>query len=75
MDPASLAIHDLETVETWIRAVQEVTSTRREHHPYREHDKKLPRPWRLANSPALSIALPIAYFDSIGLPRLFDDPA
>src|SRR5712675_1211881 len=30
-------------------------------------------PWRLANSPALSIALPIAYFDSIGLPRLFDD--
>jgi|HubBroStandDraft_2_1064218.scaffolds.fasta_scaffold01281_6 hypothetical protein len=28
-----------------------------------------------ANSPALSIALPIAYFDSIGLPRLFDDPA
>src|SRR6266481_7014387 len=32
-------------------------------------------PWRLANSPALSIALPIAYFDSIGLPRLFDDPA
>jgi RNA-directed DNA polymerase len=32
-------------------------------------------PWRLANSPALSIALPIAYFDSIGLPRLFDGPA
>jgi Group II intron, maturase-specific domain len=32
-------------------------------------------PWRLANSPALSIALPIAYFDSLGLPRLFDGPA
>lgn len=29
-------------------------------------------PWRLANSPALSYALPIAYFDSLGLPRLFD---
>jgi RNA-directed DNA polymerase len=29
-------------------------------------------PWRLANSPALSIALPLAYFDSLGLPRLFD---
>jgi RNA-directed DNA polymerase len=27
-------------------------------------------PWRLANSPALSIALPIAYFDSLGLPQL-----
>jgi RNA-directed DNA polymerase len=29
-------------------------------------------PWHLANSPALSIALPLAYFDSLGLPRLFD---
>jgi RNA-directed DNA polymerase len=27
--------------------------------------------WRLANSPALSVALPNAYFDSLGLPRLF----
>ncbi len=25
-------------------------------------------PWRLANSPALAIALPNAYFDSLGLP-------
>ena len=30
-------------------------------------------PWHLAKSPALSSALPIAYFDSLGLPRLFDD--
>src|SRR5258708_4502735 len=29
------------------------------------------RPWHLANSPALSYALPIAYFDSLGLPRRF----
>jgi hypothetical protein len=29
-------------------------------------------PWRVANSPALSIALPLAYFDSFGLPRLSD---
>jgi RNA-directed DNA polymerase len=29
-------------------------------------------PWHLANSPALSIALPLAYFDSLGLPRLFN---
>jgi RNA-directed DNA polymerase len=29
-------------------------------------------PWHLANSPALALALPIVYFDSLGLPRLFD---
>lgn len=29
-------------------------------------------PWRLANSPALSYAFPIAYFDLLGLPRLSD---
>jgi RNA-directed DNA polymerase len=29
-------------------------------------------PWHLANSPALSIAVPRVYFDSLGLPRLFD---
>jgi len=28
-------------------------------------------PWRLANSPALQSAFPLAYFDSLGLPRLF----
>jgi RNA-directed DNA polymerase len=27
-------------------------------------------PWRIANSPALSFALPNAYFDSLGMPRL-----
>jgi RNA-directed DNA polymerase len=27
-------------------------------------------PWRLANSPALAIALPNAYFDSLGIPQL-----
>jgi RNA-directed DNA polymerase len=26
--------------------------------------------WRLAHSPALTMALPNAYFDSLGLPRL-----
>jgi len=29
-------------------------------------------PWRIANSPALAIALPKAYFDSLGIPRLAD---
>jgi RNA-directed DNA polymerase len=28
-------------------------------------------PWHLANSKALAVALPNAYFDSLGLPRLF----
>jgi RNA-directed DNA polymerase len=28
-------------------------------------------PFRIANSPAMSYAFPIAYFDSLGLPRLF----
>jgi RNA-directed DNA polymerase len=32
-------------------------------------------PWRLANSPALSYPLPIAYFDTLRLPRLFDGDA
>ena len=32
-------------------------------------------PWRLASSPALQYALPIAYFDALSLPRLFDDLA
>ena len=27
-------------------------------------------PWRVANSPALSMALPLAYFASLGVPRL-----
>ena len=31
-------------------------------------------PWHLANSHALHYALPIAYFDSLGLPRLFAGP-
>jgi RNA-directed DNA polymerase len=29
--------------------------------------------WRLAHSPALQSALPIAYFDSLGLPRLLNE--
>jgi RNA-directed DNA polymerase len=32
-------------------------------------------PWRLASSPALQHAFPIAYFDALSLPRLFDDIA
>ena len=31
-------------------------------------------PWRIANSPALACALPIAYFDSLGVPRMFVAP-
>jgi RNA-directed DNA polymerase len=31
-------------------------------------------PWRIANSPALNIAFPIAYFDALGVPRLCTGP-
>jgi RNA-directed DNA polymerase len=31
-------------------------------------------PWRIANSPAMSYAFPIAYFDSLGVPRLLASP-
>jgi RNA-directed DNA polymerase len=31
-------------------------------------------PWRVADSPALHYALPISYFDSLGVPRLFAGP-
>jgi RNA-directed DNA polymerase len=31
-------------------------------------------PWRIANSPAMSIAFPIAYFDELGVPRMFTGP-
>jgi len=31
-------------------------------------------PWWLANSPALSFALPNAYFDSLGIPRVTGGP-
>ena len=27
-------------------------------------------PWHIANSPAMSIAFPLGYFDSLGLPRM-----
>jgi RNA-directed DNA polymerase len=30
--------------------------------------------WRIANSPAMSIAFPIAYFDALGVPRMFTGP-
>jgi hypothetical protein len=41
------------------------------------HKRRVVRtaPWRLANSPALAVALPNAYFALLGLPCLFDDPA
>ena len=32
-------------------------------------------PWRLSDRPALQSALSVAYFDSLGLPRLFEVPA
>ena len=72
MDTASVAIHDL---EAWKYGKQRYAKLR---HLGIGRDLAAQTagsphgPWHLANSPALSYALPIAYFDSLGLPRLFD---
>jgi len=71
MDTSSVAIHDLEAVETREAAVREVASSRDRSDLAAPTAGSPHGPWHLANSPALSSALPIAYFDSLGLPRLF----
>jgi hypothetical protein len=60
MDPAQAAIRDLEALEARFDAVCATAPTAGSPHG----------PWRLANSPALAIAFPAAYFDALGLPRL-----
>jgi RNA-directed DNA polymerase len=53
----------LEQLDQWIR--------RRLRSVIWKHRKRRSS-WRLANSPALTVPFPIAYFDSLGLPRLFE---
>lgn len=78
----------LKTLDRWIRHRLRSTIWKQWKHGQQRYEKLRQRgvgtelaaqtagsphgPWRLANSPALSIALPLAYFDSLGLPRLFD---
>jgi len=72
MDATQVAIRDLEAVEA--RQVRYVRLRQRNiGHDLAAQTAGSPHgPWRLANSPALQSALPIAYFDSCGLPRLLD---
>jgi len=75
MDTAQAAIHDLEAVEARQGAVCEAAKLRQRNirPALAAQTAGSPHgPWRLANSPALQSALPIAYFDSLGLPRLLD---
>ena len=73
MDTAQAAVRDLEAME----AREQCGS---ESYAQRGVEKDLAAqtagsahgPWRMANSPAMTIAFPTAYFDSLGLPRLFD---
>jgi len=72
MDPAQVAIRDLEAVEAQQGAVRSATPADIGHDLAAQTAGSPHGPWRLANSPALQSALPIAYFDSCGLPRLLD---
>jgi hypothetical protein len=70
MDQTSTAVDDLEAVEA--------STTRFAELQKRGVDKDLAAaavgsahgPWPLANSPALALALPNAYFASLGIPLL-----
>jgi RNA-directed DNA polymerase len=53
----------LKSMDQWIR---------RRLRSVIQKQRKRRSSWRMANSPDRNIAFPIAYFDSLGLPRLFD---
>ncbi len=72
MDTPSSAVHDLEAMEVRPATVPAVTPTRVDKDLAASTAGSPHGPWRVANSLALSIALPLAYFDSLGLPQLFD---
>ena len=71
MDPPSVAIHDLEAMEAWQARYGKFRHLGIGRDLAAQTAGSPHGPWHLANSPALAIALPIAYFDSLGLPRLF----
>ena len=71
MDPAQASVCDLEAVEAGIGAIRRIAETGRgQRSRRRKRRAALTVRGRLANSPALAIALPNAYFDSLGIPRL-----
>jgi len=73
VDSAQNAIPDLEAVETEPGAVCSGYANGNIGLTLRLKTAGSPHgPWRIANSPALSLAFPIASFDALGLPRLLD---
>ena len=71
MAPASTAVGDLEAVEARHRRFVELRKRDVGKDPLAAKTAGSAHgPWRLANSPALAFALPNAYFDSLGIPRL-----
>jgi RNA-directed DNA polymerase len=57
----------------WKRGTKRFAELRKRHigHDLAAQTAGSPHgPWRIANSPALSYALPNSYFDSLGIPRL-----
>ena len=71
MVPAQVTVYDLEAVETRDGAVRRTCANGSVRKDLAAQTGGQPHgPWHLANSPALKIALPNAYFDSLGLPEL-----
>jgi hypothetical protein len=68
--PAQAAVGDLEAVEAGKVRFAELRKRGVGKDLAAQTTGSAHSPWRLANSPALAIALPNAYFASLGLPRL-----
>ena len=70
MDKAAPALRRLEAVETGAKTVYGITHARGKEGASRPNGGSTHGPWRISRSPALSYALPNAFFDALGLPRL-----
>ena len=68
------AIHDLEAVETGKVRFAKLCALGVSKDLAAQTAGSAHGPWRIANSPALSYAFPNAYFDKLGVPRLFAGP-
>ena len=70
MDPTSATVGDLEAVEARDDAVCRVRKRGVNLKLAATTAGSAHGPWHLALSKALALALPNAYFDSLGIPRL-----
>ena len=71
MDTAQAVIRDLETRNTGSASLQASAPTRREPCAGRYGGWQPSRTLRIAKSPAMHIAFPVSYFDTLSLPRLY----